>query len=81
MKVATQIGFFLNAEKMLESPTNSLRVEGFTKDNSRYSFQYPTSDTNVFYFFDLQVKAHLLSLYPDWDADKLVITTEPEETE
>ena len=77
VKVVAQIGFFLSPEKMLESPTNSLRVQGFEGKKFRLEFNYPTDDTNVFLFFDQKIKEYLLSLYPNWDAEKLVLTTEP----
>lgn len=77
VKVKAQTGFFLNVEKMLESPTNALKVKGYEKAKRTIEFDYPTNDTNVFYFFDVKLKEHLLACFPTWDAEKLVITTEP----
>ena len=78
VKVRAQIGFFLTAEKMLQSPTNALKVQGFEKPKNVLEFDYPVTDENVFFFFDLKIKKHLMMLFPDWDESKLILTTEPQ---
>jgi hypothetical protein len=75
VKIRAQIGFFLSPEKMLQSPTNALKIQGF--ENNVLIFDYPTSDRNVFYFFDQRIKEYIMQCFPEWDADKLIITTTP----
>ena len=73
--VQTQVGFFLNAEKMLESPTNALRVQGFEGNKYLLDFQYPVDDTQVFLYYDLQILDYLKTLFKSWDFDQIIITT------
>ena len=78
VKIRAQIGFFLSVEKMLESPTNALDVVGFEGNKYELKFDYPTSDRNVFWFFDLKIKEYLLQCFPSWDANLLLVTTDPD---
>lgn len=73
-----QTDFYLSAAKWAEDFTNILNVEGWTKKDSRIEFTYPfDSVNNIDYFFDLLLKDKLMQVFPTWDAEKLVITTEP----
>lgn len=78
VNVRAQIGFFKDVDKMFESQTNALDVEGFDGEKYAFIFQYPIADRNVFYFFDVKIKAYLLECFPNWDADKLILTTSAE---
>jgi len=78
--VRSQIGFFLTPEKMFTSPSNSLKVEGFTKNyiNFDYSVEFIGGHFVVdLYAFDLKVKEYIMQCFPNWDSEKLVITTTP----
>lgn len=82
VSVVVQIGFFLNKEKLYESPTNALKVVGFDKKDHTLKFNYPItvlSDNYVIlpYDMDIIMKNHIMELFPEWDESKLVITTEP----
>jgi len=78
VKIRCQIGFFQTPEKMLASPTNALKIAGF-ENKEVLIFDYPTSDRNVFYYFDQKIKEYILQLFPNFETDKLVITTQPTE--
>ena len=77
VRIRAQIGFFMSAEKMLDSPTNALKIEGFEGDKYEFKFNYPTNDSNVFYFFDQRIKEYIIQCFPSFDPDKLIITTTP----
>jgi len=83
VKVRAQIGFFLNEQKMLESPTNALKIERFEKQNSIMIFDYMVKIINGIpvldlYDFDLKIKDHLMSCFPEWDENLLILTTQPQ---
>lgn len=78
VKVRCQLGFFLDAETMLASPTNALKVVGFEGNKNVLIFDYPTDDRNVFWFFDLRIKEYLMELFPAWNPDLLIVTTDPD---
>lgn len=44
-----------------------------------FEYNFETNTEPLDYFVDLKLKEHLINIYPEWDADKLVITTEPTE--
>lgn len=77
----SQIGFFQN-ETDVFAKEKRLNVVGFPLVKQRIIF-----DVNVHligghyvidvYDFDVKIKEHLLKCFPEWDADKLQITTEP----
>ena len=79
VKVTVQIGFFLSADLMFESPRNAVRVVGFEGNKYLLEFEYPINDEHMQYYYDLQVKAYLMTLYPEWDETKLLLTTTPPE--
>ena len=77
--VTLQINFYANGDRFLNNVGNALNVEGFDRKKRRLTFDYPVTDTNVFLFFDIKIKEYLMSLYPSWDIDKLIVTTESKE--
>lgn len=85
VRVTVQTGFFLNAEKMYESPTNALKVVGYdTIDKYIFEFDLDVELINGIqvlnlYTMDLILRAHLLECFPTWDESLLILTTEPVE--
>lgn len=80
--IRAQIDFFLTPEKMYESPTNYLRVQGFDGAKKVLNFTYEVEAVDGryvidLYNFDVLVKAHIMSCFPTFDPELLVITTQP----
>lgn len=79
-EISMQVGFYASVEKWQANSTNRLKVVGFGEDKRIVKFDYPVdAEEDIFYFFDLQLKAYLLQIFPEWDESKLSITTAPEE--
>jgi len=78
LNVNMQVNFFASIEKWQESIKNALHVKGFTKI-SEFVYNSETDIKDIMYFFDLKLKDYIMTIYPTWDPDKLVITTEPTE--
>ena len=82
MWVRMQSAFFLNMDKMYESPTNALKVVGYEDDKSVITFDYPVDVINGryvldLYYSDLKLKENLMRCFPMWDENLLEITTKP----
>ena len=74
--IMVQLDFYASGEKFMSGISNGLNVEGFEKKKRKLMIEYPTTDRNIFLYFDQKIKEYLLQLFPDFDADKLVLTTE-----
>ena len=77
--VTLQINFYTDTQKIAQK--KALNVTGFEKNKKRLTFEYPVTDKDVFYYFDLKIKEYILTLFPSWDVSKLILTTEPVEEE
>ena len=74
--ITVYINFYKDGEAYGKSQDNFLRVEGFDKKAKKFTFEYPLDDKDAALYFDQQIKAYIMTIFPDWDADKLVLTTE-----
>ena len=80
-KETVQFRFYESIEKALEDKNNELNVKGISREKRRVTFDYPYTDKDVFLFFDIKIKEYLMSIFPAWSEDKLVLTTEQTEEE
>jgi len=75
IKFKCQVHFFANADKWLQGIDNALRVNDF-EPFFEVDYDANSDIKDMLLWFDQKLKTHLLDVYPEWDAEKLVLTTE-----